>query len=73
MTMLLGAIAFFSYAFGAFAMFSLAHDGTDIQIILAGVYFTCGTVALVGVGVVSRLGEPKPPPPPTGHVDPPLI
>lgn len=58
MTTILAIITVLSYLFGAMA-FLLAAGHSDIQYILAGVYFICGTVALAGIGIVNALDNVK--------------
>jgi hypothetical protein len=45
----------------AMALLAFAVGKSDIQLIAAGVYATCGTVAMVGASVISRLPPPPPP------------
>ena len=65
MSILLGLVTFLAYLFGLFAV--LVAGKTDVQIILGGVYFTCGTVALSALAIINALEHikrrlPEPPP-----------
>ncbi len=58
MTAFLWLIAIGSYSF---AVLSFTVSRSDIQLIAAGVFATCGTVALVGASILGRLQSPKTP------------
>lgn len=52
----LGLVGALSYLLAAFAFIS-AFNASDIQIILSGVFATCGTVAIAGAAMLHRLGQ----------------
>ena len=59
MSVLLGIIAVFAYLFGGLVLLvAMAPPrGSDIELILAALAFTCGTVALAGIGVMNAVSK----------------
>ena len=55
MVVLLGFVAVLSYLVAAVSLLAAAAHGTDIQLILAAVCATCGTVAAAGCTIIRRL------------------
>lgn len=56
MSVLLWIVCIGSYAM---ALLAFSVGKSDIQLIAAGVFATCGTVAMVGAAILSRMSTPR--------------
>ena len=57
MLFFLTAVAVISYVIAVLALIVAMSAASDILFVLSGVYATCGTVAMIGGGVIVRLNK----------------
>jgi hypothetical protein len=57
MLFFLTAVAVISYVIAVLALIVAMSAASDILFVLSGVYATCGTVAMIGGGVIERLNK----------------
>ncbi len=57
MLFFLSAVAVISYVVAALSLIAAITTASYILFVLSGVYTTCGTVAMLGGGVIERLNK----------------